>query len=106
MTIMLYLTSHIWRQNVLNNSLHTFLGNRYGIGSLDNSFSVNACDALDFGGVMFDVSILTIEKKPAIEIVINNKTCVFKVTQKDLDSFNNEKAKELVQKCKSKKDFK
>ena len=73
---------------------------------MDSGFSSNACSALDFGGVMFDVSIVTIEKKPAIEIVINNKTCVFKVTQKDLDSFNNEKAKELVQKCKSTKDIK
>lgn len=73
---------------------------------MDSGFSSDARNALDFGGVMFDVSILTIENKPAIEIVINNKTCVFKVTQKDLDTFNNEKAKDLVQKCKSKKDTK
>lgn len=54
-------------------------------------------DAMDY-----DVSIITVNKVPTIEIVINDQICQFPTTQKELESFSKADAKRLVSKCLSK----
>ena len=50
----------------------------------------------------YDVSVLTINKKQYIEIIVNDKRCLFETTQKELDNFSQKDAVRLVNQCLSK----
>lgn len=47
----------------------------------------------------YDVSYLTLDGKPTVEITWNGKVCKYILTDKDRENFTQKMAKELVEKC-------
>lgn len=46
-----------------------------------------------------DVSYVTINGKPTVEIVINDKVCHFVLTEQEMKTFTQKKASELIAQC-------